>query len=164
MFWRTRARRSGEDGARMTRVFRRAAAKASCARITDGRRGAPLQCRERALRRDKSPTSCVFKEALVQSTCADWRADFSSGEARKAQEYFVYFKGSADSIRRERMSSKFLSDQGAKVQEYFVYFNLLQRRAGKNLPTGAEAGLISVSQAFRTKPGGKAAVKTCAGI
>ena len=47
----------------------------------------------------------VPKDALIKSTCADWRADFSSDEARKAQEYFVYFKFFGQS-QAEKMPSR----------------------------------------------------------
>ena len=33
-----------------------------------------------------------FLEPLAESECADWRANFSSIEVKKLQEYFVYFK------------------------------------------------------------------------
>ena len=45
------------------------------------------------------------RDALIKSTCADWRADFSSDEARKAQEYFVYFKLFGQS-QAEKMPSR----------------------------------------------------------
>ena len=42
--------------------------------------------------RSVKPPKRVFREALIQSTCVDWRAGFSSDEAQKALAYFVYFK------------------------------------------------------------------------
>ena len=33
---------------------------------------------------------CYFREALIKSKCADCRADFSSKEGVKSQEFFVY--------------------------------------------------------------------------
>ena len=39
-----------------------------------------------------NPQFFVFREALNESKCADWRADFSPDEGEKPQAYFVYGK------------------------------------------------------------------------